>query len=105
MEITSLTVDVILKALLILSLVINFTTEGVKKLLDEKGAKYSSNFVAVCVAVVSAVLMSIIYCLLKNIQFSLGLVAVVVMLIWVSFLIATVGYDKVMQLIKQITSK
>lgn len=105
MEISNLTVDVILKALLILSLVINFTTEGVKKLLDEKGVKYSCNFVAVCVAVVSTVLLSIIYCMLKQIPFSFSLVAIVVMLIWVSFLIATVGYDKVIQLIKQISSK
>ena len=70
-------------ALLIVSVITNLTVEGIKKLLDGTKVKYSSNVLAAILSV---------------------LIACIVVLMYLGFLISTVGYDKVIQMLKQIQS-
>jgi len=75
-------------ALLIVSVITNLTVEGIKKLLDGTKVKYSSNVLAAVLSVLIACAVSVIY----------------LVLMYLGFLISTVGYDKVIQMLKQIQS-
>lgn len=84
-------------ALLIVSVITNLTVEGIKKLLDGTKVKYSSNVLAAVLSVLIACAVSVIYLIMK-----IGVEIVVLM--YLGFLISTVGYDKVIQMLKQIQS-
>lgn len=100
-----MTITFLTTALLLVSLVTNFTVEGLKKLLDESKVNYSSNLLAVVVAVVIAGLVSAGYLILNDIVFSLKVGVQIIVLMYLSFLVSTVGYDKIIQMIEQLTGK
>ena len=89
-------------ALFIVSIVTNLTVEGIKKLLDEINAKYSSNVLAAVSSVIIACAVCVIYIIVNDIVFSLKVGVEIVILMYLGFLTSTVGYDKVVQMIKQI---
>ncbi len=89
-------------ALLIVSVVTNLTVEGIKKLLDGTTVKYSSNVLAAVSSVIIACAVCVIYIIMNNVVFSLKVGVEIVILMYLGFLISTVGYDKVVQMIKQI---
>ena len=91
-------------ALLIVSLVTNFTVEGIKKLLDEANKKYSSNMLAVVVSVLIAGAVCCIYLIMNDIAFTMKIGVQIVVLMYLGFLISTIGYDKVIQMINQINN-
>lgn len=88
-------------ALLIVSLVTNLTVEGIKKLLNETTIKYSSNVLAAVVAVLMSCAVCVIYSS-NDVAFTLKVGVEVCILMYLSFLTSTVGYDKVIQMIQQI---
>lgn len=90
-------------ALLIVSLATNLTVEALKKLLDGTSVKYSSNLLAVIVAIILALAVSVGYMILEGIVFNLVVGVQIMALVYLSFLVSTVGYDKVMQMFSQIT--
>ncbi len=89
-------------ALLIVSVATNLTTEGLKKLLDNTKIKYSSNVLAAVMAAVIACALSVIYLVMTDAVFTMKTAVQIVILMYLGFLTATVGYDKVIQMIKQI---
>ena len=89
-------------ALLIVSLVTNLTVEGIKKLLNETTIKYSSNVLAAVVAVLMSYAVCAIYLIMNDVAFTLKVGVEVCILMYLSFLTSTVGYDKVIQMIQQI---
>ena len=89
-------------ALLIVSLVTNLTVEGIKKLLSDTKVKYSSNVLAAISSVVIAFAVSVIYMIMNDVALSLKIGVEVVILMYLGFLTSTIGYDKVIQTIKQI---
>lgn len=89
-------------ALMIVSIVTNLTVEGIKKLLDTTSIKYSSNVLAAISSVLIACAVCIGYLIMNDIVFTLKIGVEVVMLMYLGFLASTVGYDKVIQTIKQI---
>lgn len=89
-------------ALLIVSVVTNLTVEGIKKLLDGTSVKYSSNVLAAMTSVVIACGVCVIYIIMNDITFSLKIGVEIFVLMYLGFLTSTVGYDKVVQMIKQI---
>ena len=91
-------------ALLIVSLVTNLTVEGIKKLLNETTIKYSSNVLAAVVAVLMSCAVCVIYLIMNDVAFTLKVGVEVCILMYLSFLTSTVGYDKVIQMLKQIQS-
>ena len=96
---------VLLGGLAILATFTSLVVEGVKKLLDEKGKTYSSNLLAVIVSVISTVVVSVLYIIYKGIPFSAQVVVIIIALMIFSFLTATVGYDKVKQMLEQLGKK
>lgn len=91
-------------ALLIVSVITNLTVEGIKKLLDVKKVKYSSNVLAAVLSVLIACAVSVIYLIMTDTIFTMEIGVEIVVLMYLGFLISTVGYDKVIQMLKQIQS-
>lgn len=89
-------------ALLAISLATNLTVEGIKKLLDETAVSYSSNVLAVIVSMVLSCAASVGYLILNGVVFDLKIGVQIILLVYLSFLVATVGYDKVVQMITQV---
>lgn len=89
-------------ALLGISTVTGLIVEALKKILDKKNVKYSSTALAAIVSVVFSLAASVIYAVLAEVPFSAKLVIGILILMGLSFLVATVGYDKVMQAIKKV---
>lgn len=89
-------------ALLAVSLLTNLTVEGIKKLLDGTNAKYSSNVLAAIVSVILAGIVCAVYLIMNDVTFSLKIGVAIVVIMYLGFLISTVGYDKVIQMVKQI---
>ena len=89
-------------ALLIVSVVTNLTVEGIKKILDGTTVKYSSNVLAAVSSVIIACAVCVIYIIMNDIVFSLKVGVEIAILMYLGFLTSTVGYDKVVQMIKQI---
>lgn len=89
-------------AMLLVSVTTSLTVEGLKKLLDEKGVKYSSNLLAVIVSVGIAAAVSAGYIIINDLAFTAVVGLEIITLMYMSFLAATVGYDKAVQMIGQI---
>lgn len=92
-------------AIAIISALTTLTVEGIKKILDEKQIHYSSNVLAIIVALVLTVVGSILYIIYFNIAVTAQVVVIIICLVFLSFLVATVGYDKVKQLLEQLGKK
>lgn len=91
-------------ALLIVSVITNLTVEGIKKLLDGTEVKYSSNVLAAVLSILIACAVSVIYLIMTDTVFTMKIGVEIVVLMYLGFLISTVGYDKVIQMLKQIQS-
>lgn len=89
-------------ALLAVSLLTNLTVEGIKKLLDGTNAKYSSNILAAILSTILSGAVCAIYLIMNDIGFSVKIGVEIVVLMYLGFLVATVGYDKVIQTLKQL---
>lgn len=90
----------LISALAIISGLTSLTVEAIKKLLGDR--KYSSNLLAAIVAVVLTVAVSAGYMIYYDMALTPQIAVTVIALTFLSFLSATVGYDKVVQLFKQI---
>lgn len=88
-----------------ISALTTLTVEGIKKLLDEKGVIYSANVLAVIVSFVLTLVGSVLYIVYFNIAVTAQVIVLIICLVFLAFLIATVGYDKIKQLIEQLTIK
>lgn len=94
-------IEVLLLGLLIVSTITGLTTEAIKKLFDEAGKLYRSNLLAGIVAAILSVGVGIAYILLSGIGFTTQSIICLIGLIFMSWLCAMVGYDKVIQAISQ----
>ncbi len=91
-----------LLGLLAVSTLTGLVTEAVKKLLRELGKNPPPNLLAGIVAVVLAVAVSAGYLVLSGTAFSAGAAVYVLALVFLSWLAAMVGYDKVVQALAQL---
>lgn len=89
-------------ALLLVSLATNLTVEAIKKVLNGRETKYSSNLLAVIVAIIIAVAVSAAYLVMNDIAFTTKVGVEIGVLMYLSFLTSTIGYDKVVQMLSQI---
>lgn len=92
-------------ALMIVSALTTLTVEGIKKLLDENGATYKPNLLACYVSLVLSICTVVLYVVYTGVPVNNQLIASGIALIFLSFLCSTVGYDKVIQTLKQIGEK
>ena len=89
-------------ALLIVSVITNLTVEGIKNLLNGTSVKYSSNVLAAIVSVLVSCAASVIFLIMTDTVFTPKVGVEIMVLMYLGFLVATVGYDKVLQMFKQI---
>lgn len=89
-------------ALLAISVLTNLTVEGIKKFLDKKSANYSSNVMAAITSVVISIAVSAGHLIWTETALNARIAVELIALAYLSFLVATNGYDKVIQAIKQI---
>lgn len=97
-----MTISFMTSALLAVSLLTNLTVQGVKKLLDETKVKYSSNVLAAIFSTIISGAVCAIYLIVNDVQLSVKVGVEIIVLMYLGFLISTVGYDKVIQMLKQI---
>ena len=90
----------LISALAIISGLTSLTVEAIKKILGDR--KYSSNLLAAIVAVILTVAVSAGYLIYFSIPLTPQIVVIIIALVFLAFLASTVGYDKVVQLFKQI---
>lgn len=84
----------IVSALAGLSVLTTLTVEGIKKILNSKGVKYNADVLAAVTAVVLTVIVSIGYIIFNAVAVTPQVIVTVIAMAFLSFLGATVGYDK-----------
>lgn len=90
----------LITALALISAMTSLTVEALKKLLGEKIKSY--NLLAAIVAIVLTILVSVGYLIYTGTAFTAQIGVIMAALVFLSFLSSTVGYDKVVQMLKQI---
>lgn len=86
------------------SVISSLTTEAIKKLVSDK-ANLSYNLIALIVALIVGSVGCGVYYQLNNIAFTVNNIIYMVLMGFASGLSATLGYDKIKQMVIQITSK
>ena len=85
-----------------ISVVTSLTVEGVKKIFDERQIKYSANILAVIVSITLTIVGSICYVIYTETPITAQVIIEMIVLAFLSFLMATTSYDKLIQAIKQL---
>lgn len=93
--------QIFLLGLLVISTLTGLVTEAIKKLLSDYNKTYHANTLAGLTALVLSVAIGVGYVLLMNIGFTTQTIICLIALVFMSWLCAMVGYDKVMQAISQ----
>ena len=96
-----ITFEVFLLGLLIVSAFTSLVTEAVKKLLQEHNVKCGANTLVAIVSTVLSMAVGVGYVLISGIAFTTQVIVCIVALIFLGWLCAMVGYDKVIQNITQ----
>ena len=96
-----ISLHVFMLGVLITSTLTGLATEAIKKLLAEHSKNYYANTLAGIVSVILSVAIGIGYMMLSSISFNSQTIVYLVALIFISWLCAMVGYDKVVQAISQ----
>lgn len=96
-----MTLEIFLLGLLIVSTLTSLVTEAMKNWLDEKKKKYYANALAGYVSIGLSIAIGIAYIVLTGATINAQMAVYLIALIFLSWLSAMVGYDKVMQAISQ----
>lgn len=96
-----ISLEIFLLGLLIISTITGLTTEGVKKILAEHNVTYRANTLAGLVALIIAAFVGLGYIFSMNIDFTAQIIVCFIAEVFMSWLCAMVGYDKVIQAISQ----
>lgn len=96
-----ISLHVFMLGVLITSTMTGLATEAIKKILAEYNKSYYANTLAGIVAVILSVTIGVGYMTLSGISFTSQSIIYLIALIFISWLCAMVGYDKVVQAISQ----
>ena len=96
-----ISLHIFMLGVLIASTLTGLATEAIKKILAEHDKSYYANTLAGVVAMVLSIAIGVGYMLISNINFSAQILVYLIALVFVSWLSAMVGYDKVIQAISQ----
>ena len=98
-------VEVFVEMLFGISLFTGLFTEAFKTIFDENGFKYSSNILAGVIAIILSIFSTVAYVIFNEITFDTSWFLCLISLMGLSWLSAMVGFDKVVQTIKQLGGK
>lgn len=90
-----------ISALAFISTLIALSVQAIKKIAKSIGKKYNSTVLAVIVSIILSVACSIGYVIYCSITISPKVIIVIIAFTYLSFLCATVGYDKVIEMFKK----
>ena len=90
--------------LFVISLITNLTVEAIKHVAIRHGHKISSNAMAAVTSVAISLLVSVAYIITNHVEFTATIGITMITLAYLSFIVANRGYDKVIQMVKQISS-
>lgn len=93
--------ETFLLGLMIISTLTSLVTEAIKKIMTDSNKKYSANAVAGIVSAVLSTAVSVGYMVLTNVAFSAQAIVYIVAMVFMSWLCAMIGYDKVVGVIGQ----
>lgn len=93
--------EIFLAGLMIISPLTSLVVEAIKKILAEHNRKYRANTLAAIVSTVLSAIIGVCYVIFTNGQFTAQIIICIVALIFMSWLCAMVGYDKVIGLFKK----
>ena len=96
-----ITFEIFLLGLLVTSTITGLVTEAVKKILTEHNKTYRANTLAGIVALGMSASIGSAYLVLTNSAFTPQIIVYLIGLVFMSWLCAMVGYDKVIQAISQ----
>lgn len=96
-----LSIEIFLLGLLIVSTLTGLTTEAIKMMLADRNKTYYSNILTAIIAIIISIAVGIIYIVLNGIGFNANSIISLIVLAFMSWLCAMVGYDKVMQAVSQ----
>lgn len=99
-----MTLQIFLIMLLACSILTGLTVEAIKKMFMS-GESRKANIIAAIVAVVLAVAVGIVYAIMNDLTCTIQYATTIIVLCFLSWLCAMVGYDKVIQAIQQIIGK
>lgn len=94
-------VEVFMLGLLITSTLTSLVTEAVKKLMAEHNKTYHANTLVGIIALVLSIAIGSGYVVLNSLEFTSAVIICLIALVFMSWLCAMVGYDKVIQAISQ----
>lgn len=97
-------IEVFLLGLLVVSTLTSLATEAIKNLMTELNKTYRANILAGVVALVLSVAVGAAYIVMIEGTFTIQVIICLVALMFMSWLCAMVGYDKVIQAISQFKS-
>lgn len=100
-----MTVQLFLVMFTIGSLISSLLTEAIKRWFANQEKEVSANMLAAINSVVIGIIGTIIYYILKGIPFNVVNITCMILMTAAIWVASMVGYDKVMQLIDQITNK
>lgn len=93
--------EIFLLILLIVSTLTGLFTEAIKKWLQERNKNYYANALAGYVAVALSVVVGAAYIILTQTVLNAQMAVYLIALVFLSWLSAMIGYDKVVQAISQ----
>lgn len=96
-----ISLHVFMLGVLITSTMTGLATEAIKKILAEYSKNYYANTLAGIVSVILSVAIGVGYMMISGISFTSQSIIYLVALVFISWLCAMVGYDKVVQAISQ----
>ena len=96
-----ISLHVFMLGVLITSTMTGLATEAIKKILAEYSKNYYANTLAGIVSVILSVAIGVGYMMISGISFTSQSIIYLVALVFISWLCAMVGYDKVVQTISQ----
>jgi hypothetical protein len=96
-----ITFQTFLVGLLITSTLTGLATEATKKILVEHNVVYRANSLAGMVALILSVLLGVGYIVFVGMTFTAQIVVYLLALVFMSWLCAMIGYDKVIQAVSQ----
>ena len=96
-----ISLQVFMLGVLITSTFTGLATEAIKTILTEHGKKYYANTLAGIVSLILSLAIGVGYTLISNIGFTTQVIVYLIALVFITWLCAMVGYDKVVQAISQ----
>ena len=98
-------IQIFMTGLVVMSALVALVTEAVKKILAEYDKKYYANTLAGIVSLVLSTAVSVCYTVVSGGAFTAQVIVGIITFVFMSWLCAMVGYDKVIQTIAQFKSE